>query len=295
VELACKSCGASGRDVSPRGSFVCKYCGTTNVDEKFFKEYASHLDLGKANRLLQRGLTHFDSGDYERAEQHLEASILEDDGNPETWVYLAICKAHTLQVSQFVGRCRTAASCLQRAVDIDGSAEVVQAGKVLVANLLLASSVKSAVYYFDNAEKKFVAFSNPAITFDEALNGFEMLDVGRELNPTDSELLASASVVALGAILHLERHKVQPQLISERKELYLEQLLTLYDHRPDVVNDAVSKHPSVGGKIQSLLLSRRTQSSAIVPSDKSSKYTVHALIVIGLIVVVIVLFTKSCA
>jgi len=261
--MNCKSCGAAATADTSTYSFVCGYCGTKNVDEQYFKDYAAKVDAGKANRMLRMGLNAFNSGDYVQAEKHLEASVLEDDQNPEGWIYLALCKTATVKASHFNKNFDAAKDCLSRASQINPSSEIVQFGILTVGNKFLEASVRSAKYYFETADKKYFAFGenkDAAIAASgEAQNGFAVIRAAFELKPTDAPLVASVSCFAITECFSLEDIKAPKSELEPQKEYFLDRLLEVYDVRPDVVSEESARFSKWQERITRLIQQKRAR------------------------------------
>lgn len=272
---SCKSCGASAPARSGLMSFVCEYCGTKNVDEEYFKIYATKVDTQKAGRLLQLGLIGFSSGNYADAEKHLEASALEDINNPEVWIYLSLCKAQTVKASHFNKNFRAAKDCFERAMAIDSNSELVVLGGVELGNRFLAASVKSAKYYFDTASKKYFALGEnkdaAKAAVSESQSGLEVLKTAYELNPTDFTLIARTCSMAVAQCMDMEEKRAPKDSCSEFKSFFAARLRGLYEKRPNDVSAIVREVPVYGTKIgKELAATSAVKSSGKIASSQES-------------------------
>ena len=235
----CKNCGATPPQSSSQYSYVCEYCGAKNVDNDYFKVVANTSDIGKSERYARLGLSAFASDEFESAVENFESSILENDGNAEVWIYLALCKSHLLTASNFDRTTKRVDDALRRALELDSTSELVVNGRIAIFETLVRRVATVADYYYETAYKSYVAFgSNKSAAsaaspeVEKALDRVAILPKYRVASSSDYVLLLTDSI--LQCHLYQTKGATSPELES-RKSVALGELLALFDENEELI------------------------------------------------------------
>ena len=241
----CRSCGAAAPGDGSETSFTCTYCGARNVDEEFFIKRAQNANLAKSGSAFELGLMAFQSGDALQAEKHFESSIQEDENNLDAWIFLALSKAGTLKPSNYEKQFSSAKNCIAKAFKIDPNSETAGYASNWVANFFLSGSYKSSKYYFDTAEKKFIAFGVASTAIEESKKGFTVIHDAFSLDPTDSSLIIKISTLALiNCQVAQSKYGLSSSDADKEIQFFLGKLLALYPSQEQAVQDAIKAIPS---------------------------------------------------
>jgi hypothetical protein len=272
----CKNCGAAAPNGTSLHSFVCEFCGTKNVDEEYFKELARNSDLGKSNRFMQLGLNSFESDEFIDAEKHFESSIIEDDKNPEVWIYLALCKANLISASNFDKTIKSVKDAIYRASSIDDSSEIVTLGKIALANCLVTKIQNISGHYFDTADKTFVAYggdknaavaaSNDLISGLKKIQSLQSYQISADVEYT--ELLVSALVKSKSYEL---KGVLSPELLGHIQYL-MTTLLDIYDRNQEVVKLEISSWGDNASSVIKLINENRPNNKLIEPKSTTKGF-----------------------
>ncbi len=267
----CKSCGASKPATSSNFSFVCEYCGAKNVDDQYFIERAKSIDSNKASSCFHLGLVAFNAGDYPQADLQFMEAVKEDGLNTDAWIYLAHTKAKTLKPSNFEKNLAIAVNCIQKAKEIDAHAEVVEFGSNAIANSFLAQAVVGSKYYFDTAEKRFVAYGQgTSEVVDEVEKGYALINKAFSLSPTDSSLIALASAYAISQTFRFDDEvRISSPVLKSSRSIYSEKLFAIYVKNKEVAENAIGSFEKYQNKIQYLMekMSKASSKSATPARD----------------------------
>ena len=272
----CKNCGAAAPNSTSLHSFTCDFCGTKNVDEEYFKELARNSDLGKSNRFMQLGLNSFESDEFIDAEKHFESSVIENDKNPEVWIYLALCKANLIKASNFNKAIKGLNDAISRASSIDDSSEVVTLGKIALANCLVTKIQIISDHYFETADKTFVAYGgdkNAAIAAtDDLISGLEKIQTLQSYQISAdvqyTELLVSALVKSKSYEL---KGVLSPELNGHIQNL-MTTLLDIYDRNQEVVKLEISSWNENATGVIKLINENRPNNKLLVPKETAKGF-----------------------
>ncbi|MDH6154947.1 tetratricopeptide (TPR) repeat protein [Polynucleobacter sphagniphilus] len=271
----CKSCGASRPAASSNFSFICEYCGTKNVDDQYFIERAKSIDSNKANSCFHLGLVAFNAEDYTQADLQFQEAVKEDSQNTDAWIYLAHTKAKTLKPSNFEKNLSAAINCIQKAKQVDAHAEVVEFGSSAIANSFLAQAVAASKYYFDTAEKRFIAYGQgTSAVVDEVEKGYALINQAFSLSPTDSSLIAFASAYALAQTFRFDDEvRISSPVLKSSRSMYSEKLYGIYVKNKEVAENAIGSFKKYQNKIQYLMEKMSKASGASATATKVSEQT----------------------
>lgn len=272
----CKNCGAAAPNGTSLHSFTCEFCGTKNVDEEYFKELARNSDLGKSNRFMQLGLNSFESDEFIDAEKHFESSIIENDKNPEVWIYLALCKANLIKASNFNKAIKGLNDAIYRASSIDDSSEIVTMGKIALANCLLTKIQIISDHYFETADKTFVAYggdknaaiaaTNDLISGLEKIQTLQSYQISADVQYT--ELLVSALVKSKSYEL---KGVLSPELTRHIQNLTTT-LLEIYDGNQEVVKLEINTWGENATGVIKLINENRPNNKLIEPKETAKGF-----------------------
>jgi len=269
----CTSCGASRPASSSNHSFVCEYCGAKNVDEQYFIERAKNIDSNKLDSYLHLGLVAFNAGDFPNAEQKFEEAVKQDGNSADAWIYLAHTKAKTVKPSNFTNSLSIATNCIQRAREIDANAEIVLYGSSAIANSFLARTISAAQYYFETADKRFVAYGkgDPALV-KEVETGFSLIQQAFAMAPTESELIAASSCYALTQCYKFEDRGFS-SISRANEKIYLEKLFQVYSKNQDAAKKAIVNSTKYEHRINNAIekLSAVSNTSKSTSGNKSTE------------------------
>jgi len=299
----CKSCGAPAGDSASLLSFVCDYCGSKNVNPEYLKQYASKIDLAKANHNLQLALISISSGDFINAEKHLEVSVLEDANNAESWVYLALSKAALIKPSNYSKFFESSIQCLNKAKLIDQNSEIYINGSLLVQTKLLETSIIGAGYYIDTAYKKHIAFSGTSgvvqSAADEALKGFKLIDNANKLTINNSELSVKAIIYACANCIKFKKEIGSISQINNQYDKLIEELSLIYKKRKELVENELSLYLDQKPEISKSLLKLNPVTKQINSVDSSisnatspsqSGLNKNLIIIVAVIIIIIIAY-----
>ena len=300
----CKSCGAPASDSASLVSFVCDYCGSKNVNPEYLKQYASKIDLAKANHNLQLAIVAINGGDFINAEKHLEASVLEDANNAESWIYLALSKAALIKPSNYEKYYNSAIQCINKAKSIDSSSEIYINGSILVQAKLLETSIIGAGYYIDTAYKKHLAFSgtNGALknAADEAMKGFILIDNANKLSINNNELSVKAIVYACANCLKFKNEIGSVNQINDQYDKLIQQLNIINQKRKDLVENELNLYANQKAEISKSLKKLNPPVKQNIPDVNSQSDSANSsssginknilIIVIGVVIISIAFF-----
>jgi len=272
----CKNCGAAAPNGTSLHSFSCEFCGTKNVDEEYFRELARNSDLGKSNRFMQLGLNSFESDEFIDAEKHFESSIIENDKNPEVWIYLALCKANLIKASNFNKNIKGVKDAIYRASSIDDSSEIVIFGKIALANCLVTKIQNISGHYFETADKTYVAHGgdkNAAIAAShDLISGLEKIQsLESYVISSDVEyvgLLVSALVKSKS---YESKGVVSPELHSLIQHL-MTTLLDIFDRNQEVVKLEISSWGENASGVIKLFNENRPNNKLIEPKTTTKGF-----------------------
>ena len=274
MSLICKFCGAPASNSSNLLSFICGYCGSKNVDPDYLKQYASRLDLAKANHNFQLAMVSINGGDYANAEKHLEASVLGDANNSESWVYLALSRAALIKPSNYSRLFESSIQCLNKAKLIDPDSEVYSNGSLLVQAKLLEASIVGAGYYIETAYKKYTAYSGTSgatlSAAEEAQKGLRLIDNAHKLSINNNELSVKALVYAIANCIMFKKEVGATGLIDDQYKSFLRDLNAIYQKRKDLVLGELASYPNQKVDIQKALEKLNPITKRVVTAEGSS-------------------------
>lgn len=271
----CKNCGASAPPISSQHSYVCEYCSTKNVDEDYFKELARTSDLGKSDRHAQLGINAYVSDQFDVAEKHFEASVLEHDKNAQVWIYLALCKASLLSASNFDKNIKAVNDSISRAHSIEGDSDVVTSGKIAIFDKLTSRVVNIADYFFETAHKTYVALGKSKDAANSAtsdvVRGAERIATLSHYHVTDSQDYASLIIDGLGQVMFYDQKGANSTALKQTMQSLESELLSVFDKNPDLILRSLDHHAENGNLVRRLLSNQRSGSLAMPPEEKKSK------------------------
>jgi hypothetical protein len=261
----CRNCGAPSSQSASLHTFICEFCNTKNVDDEYFKEIAKNSDVLKSNRFMALGLNAFSSEEFADAEKHFESSILENDKDPQAWIYLGLCKANLISASNFAKNIKSIKDVIERSESIDASSDIVNLGKIAIANCLVEKINDIASYYFETADKIFNAYGrdkNAALSaFDDLSNGLSKI---QELNTfqvsADFEYCALL-ILGLVRVSYYEKYGLSLNQFQPLGKNLLENLIDIYDRNPDLVKQRIESWGTNASKVAKLINEVRPNSS----------------------------------
>lgn len=271
----CKNCGASAPPVSSQHSYVCEYCNTKNVDEDYFKELARTSDLGKSDRHAQLGINAYVSDQFDVAEKHFEASVLEHDKNAQVWIYLALCKSSLLTASNFDKNIKAIGDSVNRAQSIDGDSDVVSSGKIAIFDKLTSRTAVISDYFFETAHKTYVALgkskdgANGALS--DVVRGVQKIAALTNFHVADSHDHTGLVVDALGQIIFYEQKGAQSNSLDQAKQALVSEILNVFDRNRELVVRTLEHRGGVGKSVTRLLSTVRPGSITPPPEEKKAK------------------------
>lgn len=271
----CRNCGASSPAVANERTYVCEYCKTKNVDEDFFKELARTSDLGKSDRHAQLGIMAYVSDQFDVAEKHFEASVLENDRDAQVWIYLALCKSSLLSASNFERNIKAISHSLERASSIDGISDVIASGKIAIFDRLISRTTVIADYFFETAHKTYVAMGKNkdganAATLD-VVRGVQKIAVLSNFHVTDSHEFSGLLVDALGQTLFYEQKGALSSSFDQVKQLLVSEFFNISEENPELVARTLESRGEVGKSIGKYLNTIRPGSVSLLPDEKKPK------------------------
>lgn len=269
----CRNCGAPSSQSASLHTFICEFCNTKNVDDEYFKEIAKNSDVLKSNRFMALGLNAFSSDEFSDAEKHFESSILENDKDPQAWIYLGLCKANLISASNFVKNIKGIKDAIARSESIDIRNDIVNLGKIAIANCLVEKITDIASYYFETADKTFNAYGQDK---NAALSSFNDLSAGlnkiQELNAfrvsADFEYCALL-ILGIVRISYYEKYGLSFNQFDPTSKNLLENLIDIYDRNPDLVKQGIGAWGNSGSKVAKLINENRPNSSIPVQEPTS--------------------------
>jgi len=271
----CKNCGASAPPVSSQHSYVCEYCHTKNVDDDYFKELARTSDLGKSDRHAQLGINAYVSDQFDAAEKHFEASVLEHDKNAQVWIYLALCKSSLLTASNFDKNIKAIDDSISRAHSIDGDSDVVTSGKIAIFDRLTSRVASIADSFFETAHKTYVALGEnkdgASSAVSDLVRGAQRIATLSHYHVTDSQDYAGLVIDGLGQLILYEQKGATSTALDQAKKLLESELLGVFDKNPDLIIRTLDQRGGTGKFVKKLLSAQRSGSIAPPQEDKQSK------------------------
>jgi Tfp pilus assembly protein PilF len=274
MSLLCKSCGAPSNASASLFSFICDYCGTKNVDPEYLKQYASKIDIAKANHSFQLGLVAIKSEDFKNAEKHLEASVLEDANNSESWVYLALSKVALIKPSNYEKYYDSAIQCLNKAKLIQPDSDIYLNGSILVQSKLLETSTIGASYFIDTAYKKNLAYSGSSQAIsaagEEATKGLGLINNAYQLGIANAELASKALVYAAANCIEFKNKIGNYGDIEDKYKFYIAELNKIYIKRRDLVENELNLFTPQKSQIQKSLDKLSQQNNVLAANNANS-------------------------
>jgi hypothetical protein len=272
----CRNCGAPAPSSISLHSFSCEFCGTKNVDEEYFKEVARNSDLGKSNRFMQLGLNSFESDEFVDAEKHFESSIIENDKNPEVWIYLALCKSNLIKASNFNKIIKGIKDAINRAESIDDSSDIVTLGKIAISDCLIAKIKHISDHYFETADKTFFAYggdknaataaAGDLISALEKIQFLQSFTITADIEYT--ELLVSALVKSLS---YEKKGVLSPELHSHIQNV-LSSVLEIYDRNKEIVNLEINSWDENSSAVIKIINENRPNNKLIEPKTTAKGF-----------------------
>jgi hypothetical protein len=257
----CRNCGAPASQSTSLHTFVCEFCNTKNVDEDYFREIAKNSDVAKSNRFIQLGLNAFSSDEFGEAEKHFESSILENDKVPEAWIYLGLSKAQLITASNFNKTIKGIKDVISRADLIDATNDVVNLGKIAIADCLVTKIKNISGHYFETADKTFNAYGrdkNAALSaFDDLVSGLNKI---QELNTFEVSAdfdYSSLLIFGLVKISAYEKYDISFDKFGSAGRNLLTNLLNIYDRNPELVKQEILEWGLNASKVAKLINENR--------------------------------------
>jgi hypothetical protein len=270
----CRNCGAPASQSTSLHTFVCEFCNTKNVDEDYFREIAKNSDVAKSNRFIQLGLNAFSSDEFGEAEKHFESSILENDKVPEAWIYLGLSKAQLITASNFNKTIKGIKDVISRADLIDATNDVVNLGKIAIADCLVTKIKNISGHYFETADKTFNAYGrdkNAALSaFDDLVSGLNKI---QELNTFEVSAdfdYSSLLIFGLVKITAYEKHGISFDKFGSTGRNLLTNLLNIYDRNPELVKQAILEWGLNASKVAKLINENRPSNPIPVQEPASA-------------------------
>ncbi len=296
MSVKCKSCGAQS-NAADQLSFVCEFCGTKNVDEKYLQNLAAQKASAEANsKSFHLGLVAVQGNDIVSAEKQFETAVTEDPNNPDAWVYLAYCKAALVKPSNYERNVGIARQALHKAKSLANSSEVLDNGVVLVGGKFLQASVEASAYYIDTAMKKFFAFGGDSsarkMAASEAATGLGILRDAIQMADSNLDLVAVSAVFAYAKSFELIKAIGNEKIVADFKHEFGKTLLHVHNQRKELIERELEKYDSSLGKEFKSLLAKSgvtAVSSGTISAEKDDKPVIKkALMVVGALMVVII-------
>jgi hypothetical protein len=171
---SCGNCGAVLKSDPSSATWECEFCKLITVNEKYAEYHVKDIETSKCNSQLQVGLTYLEGGDYQKAYDIIEKSLMDDSRNVDAWVYSALCIANLTDLSIISGSIKKIRSCLNAARGIDKDAEIIKSGETLSRNIIGKNLLRAIEKQVTQADKNYFAF--------------ESIDMSKATQKRDAEL-----------------------------------------------------------------------------------------------------------
>ena len=156
----CNSCGAPLEGDPSASSWKCEYCQTVNYNSFILEKRIKDIDFSKSSNLFQLGMSSYEAGDYKLAATQLEKVLIEDSGNSDAWMYLALSATKTADAANFSDSYNKVTVYLVRAAKSGASQETLDIAKNTCANTLAILSLRIIERHFNDARKAIEAFGS---------------------------------------------------------------------------------------------------------------------------------------
>lgn len=256
-------------------AFECKECGTKNVDEQYFKNYAAAFAEKSENQGLSKPLISFSQREYETAVPQLEEYAAQNPSVLEAWTYLALCYAMTVEPVNYEAHLQKAIDCLNHARQLNPEAEIFHNTDAVVRNRFLVGALKTAAYHFDESMKDYQKYGTSLEGFAaaeaQAVKGLAVIRTAFGTTPTDLSQVIMACCVAVNFCRKYETEVQVSRPVSEQKEYFFSILFNLYKRKKAIV-EMVTGICSKDNALQDMIQRKLNEENGVVPQANVTKH-----------------------
>tara|TARA_Y100001960_G_C14588427_1_gene784370 strand:+ start:79 stop:912 length:834 start_codon:yes stop_codon:yes gene_type:complete len=157
---SCGNCGAALKKDPSIATWECEFCKLVTVNERYAEYHIKDIETSKSHSQLQVGLASFEAGDYKKALDILEKSLMDDSRNIDAWVYSSLCIANLIDLSNISASIKKITSYFNSAREIDEDAEIIKSGETLSRNAIGKNLLRAIEKQASKAEKQYFAFES---------------------------------------------------------------------------------------------------------------------------------------
>lgn len=267
----CSACGATNDINISVEKFVCEFCSSININPDFVPKKEEILD--STSNSFQLGKTYFDAGDYVKAEQYFEATIVEDANQVDPWVFLALIHAEKARPSKFQYHYNSARECINKVISIDPNRDILKEKLPLIANKFLSLAIIAAKESFDIGEKKFVAMGKSKASANFSDKDFQIgisyISSALEFNPNHVENICLAALYILNRIKFFKKIGLDTQFYKDNDKLYKDILREKFLENIEFCGKYIRESNLYDKSLEGLLEIPKIQEESNVQIDKS--------------------------